>query len=98
MKLYLNTIKYIKYNNIIIYVSSIKLKKLTKRLTLNHIFIRDIKVKIKEYWKILMDKLKDFFKRTNFNIIEKKKITYVENWINNRPMKILKYIPFEQPF
>ena len=74
------------------------MKKLTKRLTLNHIFIRDIKVKIKEYWKILMDKLKDFFKRTNFNIIEKKKITYVENWINNRPMKILKYIPFEQPF
>ena len=45
-----------------------------------------------------MDKLKDFFKRTNFNIIEKKKITYVENWINNRPMKILKYTPFEQPF
>ena len=79
-------------------VSSLKLKKLIKPSTLNHIFIRDIKVKIKEYWKILMDKLKDFFKRTNFNIIEKKKITYVENWINNRPMKILKYIPFEQPF
>ena len=45
-----------------------------------------------------MDKLKDFFKRTNFNIIEKKKITYVENWINNRPMKVLNYMTPEQVF
>lgn len=33
-------------------------------------------------------------KGKDFNTIEKKKITYVENWINNRSMKILNDISY----
>ena len=33
----------------IVYIEFYKTKKITKRLTLNHIFVRDIKVKIKEH-------------------------------------------------
>ncbi len=39
-----------------------------------------------------------FPKRTDFDTISEEEIAYVENWINNRPMKILNYMTSKQVF
>ena len=39
-----------------------------------------------------------FPKGTDFDTISEEEIAYVENWINNRPMKILNYMTPEQVF
>ena len=39
-----------------------------------------------------------FPKGTDFDTITEEEIAYVENWINNRPMKVLNYMTPEQVF
>lgn len=39
-----------------------------------------------------------FPKKTDFDTITDKQIQYVEDWINNRPMKVLKYKTPQQKF
>ena len=49
--------------------------------------------------KITIGLIRRFFsKGTNFDNISEEAIAYVEDWINNRPMKILNYMISKQIF
>ena len=49
--------------------------------------------------KITIGLIRRFFpKGTNFDNISEEAIAYVEDWINNRPMKMLNYMTSKQIF
>ena len=96
MKPYRNTAKSITYDN---GCEFSKTKKINKTLNIKSYFYKPYASYEKGTVENINGLIRRFFpKGTNFDTITEEEIVYVENWINNRPMKILKYIPFEQPF
>ena len=96
MKLYLNTIKSIRYENGYEFQ---KHEKINKTFNIKSYFCKPYASYEKGTVENINGLIRRFFpKGTNFDTITEEEIVYVENWINNRPMKVLNYMTPEQVF
>ena len=74
-------------------------EKINKRLNTNSYFARPYCSNDKGTVENINGLIRRFFpKGTNFDTISEEEIAYVEDWINNRPMKILNYMTPKQIF
>ena len=96
MKPYRNTIKRIRNDN---GCKFFKHKKNNKTLNIKSYFCKPYASYEKGTAENINGLIRRFFpKGTNFDTITEEEIVYVENWINNRPMKVLNYMTPEQVF
>lgn len=96
MKPYRNTIKSITYDN---GKEFSKHEKINKLLNTKSYFCKPYASYEKGTVENINGLIRRFFpKGTDFDKISEEEIAYVENWINNRPMKILNYMTPEQVF
>jgi len=96
MKPYQNTIKSITYDNGSEFA---KHEKINKELNIKSYFCKPYHSWEKGTVENINGLIRRFFpKGTNFDTITEEAISYVEDWINNRPMKILNYMTPNQKF
>lgn len=96
MKPYKNTIKSITYDN---GGEFSKHEKINKELNIKSYFCKPYHSWEKGTVENINGLIRRFFpKGTNFDTITEEAISYVEDWINNRPMKILNYMTPNQKF
>jgi len=96
MKSYKNTIKSITYDN---GCEFSKHEKINKELNIKSYFCKPYHSWEKGTVENINGLIRRFFpKGTNFDTITEEAISYVEDWINNRPMKILNYMTPNQKF
>ncbi len=96
LKPYKNTIKSITYDN---GCEFSRHEKINKELNTSSYFARPYCSNDKGTVENINGLIRRFFpKGTNFATITDEKIAYVEDWINNRPMKILNYMTPKQIF
>lgn len=96
MKPYRNTIKSITYDN---GCEFSKHEKINKTLNIKSYFCKPYASYEKGTVENINGLIRRFFpKGTDFDTITEEEIAYVENWINNRPMKVLNYMTPEQVF
>jgi transposase, IS30 family len=96
MKPYQNTIKSITYDN---GCEFSKHEKINKELNIKSYFCKPYHSWEKGTVENINGLIRRFFpKGTNFDTITEESISYVEDWINNRPMKILNYMTPNQKF
>lgn len=96
MKPYVNTINSITYDN----GSEFSMhEKINKKLNTKSYFCKPYSAWEKGTVENINGIIRRFFpKGTDFGKISMKQIKYVENWINNRPMKVLNYLTPNQRF
>lgn len=95
-KPYLNTIKSITYDN---GKEFTKHEEINKMLNIKSFFCKPYSSYEKGTVENINGLIRRFFpKGTDFDTISEEEIAYVENWINNRPMKILNYMTPKQVF
>lgn len=96
MKPYKNTIKSITYDN---GSEFSKHERINKVLNIKSYFCKPYHSWEKGTVENINGLIRRFFpKGTNFDTISEEDISYVEDWINNRPMKILNYMTPNQKF
>jgi len=96
LKPYQNTIKSITYDN---GCEFSKHEKINKELNIKSYFCKPYHSWEKGTVENINGLIRRFFpKGTNFDTITEEEISYVEDWINNRPMKILNYMTPNQKF
>ena len=96
MKPYQNIIKSITYDN---GCEFSKHEKINKELNIKSYFCKPYHSWEKGTVENINGLIRRFFpKGTNFDTISEEAISYVEDWINNRPMKILNYMTPNQKF
>jgi len=89
LKPYINTIKSITYDNGLEFSQH---EKINKNFNIRSYFCKPYHSWEKGTVENINGIIRRFFpKKTNFDNISLKEIKYVENWINNRPMKVLNF-------